>query len=122
MNYNILSYCIYALITCYIIIWVGRLFHSNGRVFILSFFRNRKDITDTTNNLLLTAYYLFNIGYAIIQFSYWKHIENISDMFSSIATKTGILIFILAGLHYNNMLIIYLMARKTQQMNSSLNK
>lgn len=115
MNYNILSYGIFALITCYIIIWVGRLFHSNGRVFILSFFHNRKDLTDTTNNLLLIAYYLFNIGYAIIQFSYWERVQNVTEMISCIASKTGILIFVLAALHYNNMLIIYLISNKTQK-------
>lgn len=110
MNYNILSYAIFILITIYIIVWVGRLFHRNGRIFILSFFKYNKEITDTTNNLLLTGYYLFNIGYAIIQISYWQKIETVTGMLSSTLEKTGILILILAFLHYNNMLIIYLIS------------
>lgn len=114
MNYNILSYGIYALLTFPIIIWVGKLFHSNGRIFILSLFRNRTEMTNTTNNLLLLGYYLFNIGYAIIQFSYWEEVNNLSTLISSIAAKTGILIFILAGLHYNNMLIIYMISNKNK--------
>ncbi|HLV45480.1 MAG TPA: hypothetical protein VKY32_00405 [Flavobacterium sp.] len=122
MNYNILSYSIYALITCYVIIWVGKLFHRNGRIFILSLFQNREDLTNNTNNLLLIAYYLFNIGYAILQFSYWETIKNVSTMISSIATKTGILILILAALHYNNMFIIYLLSNKNKKINKSLNQ
>jgi len=115
MNYNILSYFIYGLISCYIIIWVGRLFHKNGRIFILSLFRYREELTDTTNNLLLTAYYLLNIGYVIVQFRYWEPLEQLSRVMSSVATKTAIQLFILAILHYNNMLILYLLSRNKQK-------
>ena len=115
MNYNILSYGLFTILTIYIIFWVGRLFHRNGRVFILSFFNQREDITDTTNNLLLTAYYLFNIGYAIIQFSYWQHVQNMNQLLTSTLEKTGLLVLILALLHYNNMLIIYLISKKQKK-------
>ncbi len=118
MNYNILSYLIYALITIYIIVWVGRQLHRNGRVFMLSLFGQQAQITDTTNNLLLVAYYLFNIGYAILQFSFWIDVSNIATMLSSIADKTGILILILAGLHYNNMFVIYILSKDKYQIHS----
>lgn len=121
MNYNILSYTIFSLITIYIIIWVGRLFHRNGRIFILSFFQNKEELTDTTNNLFLTGYYLFNIGYAIIQLSYWKKIETIADMLSSTLERTGILILILAFLHYNNMLIIYVISNYKKNKHTTKN-
>lgn len=118
MSYNILAYIIYALITIYIIIWVGRQFHRNGRVFILSLFEQRENITDTTNNLLLMGYYLFNIGYAVLQFSFWVEVPNVETMLSSIAGKTGMLILILAGLHYNNMIIIYILSKNKHQIQS----
>ncbi|WP_293944444.1 MULTISPECIES: hypothetical protein [unclassified Sphingobacterium] len=113
MNFNILAYAIYGLLTCYVILWVGRLFHKNGRVFILSLFKNNVALTDTTNNLLLTGYYLLNIGYAIIQFSYWKQIQTCEAMVSSIALKTGLLLFVLVIMHYFNMFGIYFFAKKT---------
>lgn len=110
MNYNILSYLVFSLISIYIIIWVGKLFHRNGRIFILSFFQQREEITDTTNNLLLTGYYLFNIGYAIIQISYWGEMENLMEVGNTVLQKTGLLLLLLAVLHYNNMLVIYLIS------------
>jgi len=115
MNYNILSYAIFSVLTIYIIFWVGRLFHRNGRIFILSFFNQREDITDTTNNLLLIAYYLFNIGYAIIQFSYWQEVQNINQILTSTLHKTGLLVLILGLLHYNNMLVIYLISKQQKK-------
>ena len=71
-------------------------------------------MTDTTNNILLMAYYLFNIGYAVVQFSVWKKIERVDDMVASVATKTGILVIILALTHYFNMCLIYFLSKKNQ--------
>lgn len=116
MNYNILSYALFSVLTIYIIFWVGRIFHRNGRIFILSFFNQREDITDTTNNLLLIAYYLFNIGYAIIQFSYWQVVQNINQILMSTLHKTGLLVLILGLLHYNNMLVIYLISKQQKEL------
>lgn len=112
MNYNILAYGIYGSLTIYIIYRVGKLFHTNGRVFILRLFRNQAATTDTTNNLLLIAYYLFNIGYAILQFSFWQPVTNTATLLASITHKTGLLLAILALTHYFNMLLIYLLSQK----------
>jgi len=111
MNYNILSYGIYGSVTIYIIWWVGKLFHRNGRIFILRLFHQNTSITDTTNNLLLLAYYLFNIGYAVVQVSLCKKVIGISDMIASISSKTGILVIILAITHYFNMCLIYFLSK-----------
>lgn len=112
MNYNIFSYFIYGCITIYIIWWVGKLFHRNGRLFILRLFHQNESLADTTNNLLLQAYYLFNIGYVVIQFSFWETVTGIESMIASIALKAGLLIMILAVTHYFNMLLIYFLSKK----------
>lgn len=115
MNYNIFSYLIYGCMTIYIIYWVGKLFHRNGRIFILRLFRQNEALTDTTNNLLLLAYYLFNIGYAILQFSFWEKVSGLRSMIASICMKTGFLILILAVTHYFNMMLIYFLSKRNFQ-------
>ncbi|HEY9362828.1 MAG TPA: hypothetical protein VIQ00_06180 [Chitinophagaceae bacterium] len=115
MNYNVISYLIYGCVSVYIIYWVGKLFHRNGRIFILRLFRNNESMTDTTNNLLLLAYYLFNIGYSILQFSFWERVTGIETMIASISMKTGILIMILAITHYFNISLIYLLSKRNYQ-------
>ncbi len=112
MNYNIISYVLYGCTTIYIIYYVGKLFHCNGRIFILRLFHQNEPLTDTTNNILLMAYYLFNIGYSIVQFSLWDEVSGIAGMISSISTKTGLLILILALTHYFNMMLIYFLSHK----------
>jgi hypothetical protein len=101
--------------TIYIIYWVGKLFHRNGRIFILRLFRQNEALTDTTNNLLLLAYYLFNIGYAILQFSFWEKVSGLRSMIASISMKTGLLILILAVTHYFNMMLIYFLSKRNFQ-------
>ena len=112
MNYNIAAYIIYICITIYIIVWVGRMFHGNGRVFILQLYKGDEEGTDTVNNILLIAYYLFNIGYAFLKLKAWEVVNNASELISSLAYYLGTLILILAVTHYFNMLIIYFLSKK----------
>ncbi|MEO6455371.1 MAG: hypothetical protein ABIN97_14925 [Ginsengibacter sp.] len=112
MNYNIASYLVYGCVTIYIIYYVGKLFHSNGRIFILRLFHENESLTDTTNNILLMAYYLFNIGYCVVQFSFWEKITALDTMIASISMKTGILVMILAVTHYFNISLIYFLSKR----------
>jgi hypothetical protein len=100
---------------------VGKLFHSNGRIFILRLFHQNQQLTDITNNLLLIAYYLFNIGYVILQFSFWEKVTGVEVLISSISMKTGVLITILAVTHYFNIAIIYFLSKKNYQFITSKN-
>jgi hypothetical protein len=115
MNYNIFSYLIYGCITIFIIYWVGNLFHTNGRIFILGLFHQNESLADSTNDLLLLAYYLFNIGYVIIQFSFWEKITSFEAIITSVSMKTGFLILILAVSHYFNLLLIYFLSKRKFQ-------
>jgi hypothetical protein len=112
MNYNILAYAIYLAIMIFIIVYVGKLFHSNGRVFIISFFHGHVQQADNLNNILLLAYYLFNIGYAFVKLRFWTHVDGIGILISSLGTNIGILILILAITHYFNMLLVYILSKK----------
>ena len=115
MNYNILSYLVYGCISVYIIYYVGKLFHRNGRIFILRLFNQNESLADTTNNILLLAYYLFNIGYAVLQFSLWENVMGPDTLIASISMKTGILVLILAVTHYFNIALIYFLSTKKFQ-------
>jgi hypothetical protein len=111
MNYNIVAYIIYLAMTIFIIVYVGRLFYINGRVFILALFKGDAELTDNVNNILLIAYYLFNIGYAFITLRHWSQISNLQTLISSVSGNVGILVLILATTHYMNMGLIYYLSR-----------
>jgi uncharacterized membrane protein len=107
MNYNIAAYIVYLILTVFIIVYVGKLFYRNGRVFILALMKNDTAVTDHINNILLVAYYLFNIGYAFLKLKFWQPVNDPEELISSIANNMSVLIFILALTHYINMLLIW---------------
>lgn len=112
MNYNILAYTIYLTIMVFIIVYVGRLFYQNGRIFILSLFKGDDEQTDNLNKILLLAYYLFNIGYAFAKLRFWNKVLDTEQLVSSLGSNIGLLILILAATHYFNMALIYYLSKK----------
>jgi hypothetical protein len=120
MNTNISVYIVFLALMVFIIVYVGRYFYCNGRVFILSLLKGNAALTDSINNLLLTGYYLLNIGYSFIKLRTWPRIINLEQWLSSLAENMAILILLLAGLHYFNMLAIYFFSKKYSLTHKSL--
>lgn len=112
MNFNTTAYGIYILIILFIIIYVGRFFHRKGRVFIVDLMKGDTTYADNLNNILLLAYYLFNIGYAFLKLRTWEYVSGIEILISSLGSNIGLLILILAVTHYFNMWLIYYLSKK----------
>jgi hypothetical protein len=110
MNYNVSAYIIFLALIVFIIVYAGRYFYTNGRIFIISLFNGNVSLADHVNKLLLIAYYLFNIGYSFLKLKQWKKIIDFEMLVSSLASNIGVLILILAVMHYFNMLVIYLLS------------
>lgn len=120
MNYNIIAYIIYLSLMIFIIVYVGRYFFTNGRVFILSLLNNDEEQTDHINRILLIGYCLFNIGYGFMTIQTWDIVRDAGAMIASLAENLAILIIILAVTHYLNMTAIYLVSKS--KSNSLTNK
>jgi hypothetical protein len=95
----------------FIIGYVGKYFYTNGRIFIISLLNGNVAQADQINKTLLVGYYLFNIGYAFIKLKYWEKIGNLEMMLSSLSVNMGLLILILAVMHFFNMLVIYFLSK-----------
>lgn len=112
MNANVVAYIIYLTVTLYIIYWIGKQFHRKGRVFILNLYHGNQPATDAVNNLLLVAYYLFNIGYAFLRIRTWEYLHNYAQLITSLSAQIGTLILVLSVTHYFNMGVIYMLSKK----------
>lgn len=102
MNLNIITYSLYLPIISFITIKTGWSLYKNGALFLLDLFRNDKSLVQRINKMLLMAYYLVNLGYAVITISYWTAINNEIELINSLTYTLGKLILMLAILHYNN--------------------
>jgi hypothetical protein len=116
---NTIAYIVYLLITYVITVRVGFIFYRNGRVFILSLLHGDVQLTDFINRILLTGYYLLNLGYATVMLSTWDTILTWRALVLSIVVMTGKIMLTLAVVHFCNMVVIYLISKRNQHFLNS---
>lgn len=109
---NTLAYIIYLFITYLITVHVGLIFFRNGRHYILRLLHSDAKLTDSISQVLLTGYYLLNLGYAALMIRSWKTIYNWAELAASIGTMTGRIMLTLGIIHFFNMTVIYLFGKR----------
>jgi len=111
MNYTILSYCIFFAVVAYVTVFVGRMFFRNGAHFIQELIPEDPHLVQTINRLLLTGYYLLNLGYAAVMITTWSPINSVAELISTTAYKIGFIILGLGIMHFKNMFYLKLYRR-----------
>lgn len=115
MNYIIITYCLYLVITLALTIWVARTLFKNGKIFLIDIFHGNKDLADSVNNLLLVGFYLINIGYAVYTLQVTYDITNVREVIESLSIKIGLIILILGGMHFFNLYIFFTLRKRATQ-------
>lgn len=113
---NTISYIIYLLITYWVTVHVGWLFFKNGRVYILSLLQGDVSMADSINRLLLTGYYLVNLGYAAWMINLWEPVHNLEEMIETISQMVARILLTLGVLHFINMTVIYFLSKNKSFM------
>ncbi len=106
MNATITTYAIYLAITIPVTIWVARNLHKNGRVFLLSCFKENEELADSVNHLLLVGFYLVNLGFVTLYLKLDTIVVGTTGIFETLSTKVGVVLLILGLMHFFNMLIL----------------
>jgi hypothetical protein len=98
---DVLALCIYLFITGYITVYVGKVLFVNGRYFLLRMLTDQA-LTDSVNRILLTGYYLINLGYVSIMLTIRSPVVTFSDLLASLSTSVGRILLTLGVMHYLN--------------------
>ena len=112
---NVTAYIVYLITAVIITVLVGRDLHKNGYYLILDLFENEL-FTKTLNNMLLTGYYLVNLGYVAIAITSFEDITNTQLLLTELATKIGTILLILGVLHFNNIIVLHLLSKRKQKL------
>ena len=112
---NVTAYIVYLITAVIITVLVGRDLHKNGYYLILDLFENEL-FTKTLNNMLLTGYYLVNLGYVAIAITSFEDISNTQLLLTELATKIGTILLILGVLHFNNIIVLHLLSKRKQKL------
>lgn len=107
MNYTIITYCLYLVITICLTVWVARTLFKNGKIFLVDIFHGNTALADSVNNLLLVGFYLINFGYAVYTLRVTDTISSLQGIIEILSVKIGIIILILGGMHFFNLYIFF---------------
>ncbi|MBX2923365.1 MAG: hypothetical protein KF746_14280 [Chitinophagaceae bacterium] len=112
---NILAYIIYFLLTYLITVHAGLSFYRNGKVYVLQLLNGDQALSAFINKMLLTGYYLLNLGYAALSVHSWNTIGTWTQLIAIVITLTGRIMLILAVIHFINMLAVFLFSKYRNQ-------
>ncbi|MEP6672915.1 MAG: hypothetical protein ABJF10_27375 [Chthoniobacter sp.] len=112
MNYIVITYLLYLVISVGLTVWVARTLHKNGRVFLVDAFHGNEPLADSINHLLLVGFYLMNIGYVSLALKYGDKATNLEGLLEALSTKVGAVLLILGGMHFFNLYVFSKMRKR----------
>ena len=116
MNYFILTYAIYLLVSIALTVWVAKVLFNNGRIFLVDIFHGNILLADSVNRLLLVGFHLINIGYISLALKESGLINDARVVVEVLSFKLGCIILILGGMHFINLTIFFKLRNHAQQV------
>ena len=111
---NTVAYLMFLLLAYWVTVHVGWTFYRNGRPYILVLFRNNVPLADAVNRLLLTGYYLLNLGYVALMLGFWPTLHSWTEVLVSVSTMTGRILLTLGAIHFVNMGVLWLFRKRPE--------
>ncbi len=112
MNYLVITYSIYLLISIAITVWVARTLSKNGRVFLVDCFHRNEALADSVNHLLVVGFYLMNFGFISLFLKIGMAVEQPQQVFEALSSKIGIVLLVLGVMHFFNLFVFAKVRRR----------
>ena len=114
MDLRIADYVVYLGASACLTVWVGSTLYRNGRVFLVSVFKE-PGLADSVNHLLVVGFYLVNLGAAAILINAGGGPRSLADMIQETVTRIGVVLLVLGSMHFFNMFVLHLLRRPLHQ-------
>lgn len=108
----VITYAAYIVISVLLTVWVARTLHKNGRVFLIEVFGGDEALADSVNHLLVVGFYLINFGYVTLALKIGGVIANTREGVEALSYKIGLVLLVLGGMHFFNLLIFQRIHRR----------
>jgi len=110
MNFLTATYAIYALVAVGLTATLARTLYRNGALFLTDVFEDRPELAPATNNLLVTGFYMLNLGYALLIFRAGSPTDIVGAT-ELLVTRLGLLLVSLGVIHFINMGVFWKIQR-----------
>ncbi|MFD1255783.1 hypothetical protein ACFQ3S_03160 [Mucilaginibacter terrae] len=114
MNYFIVTYAIYLLVSIALTVWVAKVLFNNGRIFLIDIFHGNTPLADSVNKLLVVGFYLINIGYISLALKYANTLVNAQMVIEVLSYKLGTIIIVLGAMHFLNLVVFFKLRNRAQ--------
>jgi len=114
MDLRLVDYIVYLSASAALTVWVGNTLYRNGRVFLVSVFKEA-GLADSVNHLLVVGFYLVNLGAAAILINAGGAPRTFPDMIQETVTRIGVVLLVLGTMHFFNMFVLHLLRRPLRQ-------
>jgi hypothetical protein len=105
--YAVGTYAIYMSLSVVMTIWVAQTLFKHGRTFLVDAFTGNEALASSINHLLVVGFYLVNLGIVCLNLALDHAVNNPAQVFESIATKLGIVLLVLGGMHMINLVSLH---------------
>ncbi|MPZ89882.1 MAG: hypothetical protein GEU81_17895 [Nitriliruptorales bacterium] len=102
--YVVMVYAVYVPVSVGLTVWLARTLFQHGAVFLDDVFPERPEVAVAINRLLVTGFYMFNLGYAFLILRA-DPASSVVGAVEELATKLGLLLVSLAFLHFINVFV-----------------
>jgi hypothetical protein len=118
MSVEIMTYLVYLAISIALTVWVAHTLHKNGRIFLVDVFHGNEPLADSVNHLLVVGFYLINLGYVSLALKLGYSLASAQEGIEALSVKVGMVLLVLGGMHFFNLLIFSRMRRRATMRNS----
>jgi hypothetical protein len=112
MNYVIITYSLYFVISIALTIWVARTLSANGRAFLIDCFAGNAALADSVNHLLVVGFYLINLGFVSLFLKLGGSVTDARVVFEALSGKLGVVLLTLGIMHFFNLFVLAGMRRR----------
>lgn len=110
MGFIIWTYVIYGVAAIGLTGALARSLFRNGTLFLESVFEDKPGMAEAVNRLLVTGFYMLNLGYAFLIFRA-NEAETIVEATENLVTRLGLLLVSLGIIHFVNMAVFWKIRR-----------
>lgn len=98
-------YSAYGLTAIGLVTWLARTLYANGSLFLEEVFPGQEQLAGAVNRLLVTGFVMSNLGWAALLLRAGEPATG-ADAVEILALRLGLLLVILAVLHFVNLLVL----------------
>jgi hypothetical protein len=112
MNYIIVTYSLYLLLSVALTVWVAQTLSKNGLIFLVDCFHQNVPLASSVNHLLVVGFYLVNLGFISRFLKLDIEVVEPREVFEALSAKMGVVLLTLGFMHFFNLLIFTKLRRR----------